>query len=1827
MISKKFFCSFLSLIGNILAYNLSLNEENNVPVFQPVPSLTINTIQLCKGGQSYQLFPFTQSSKNYVALSMTTCGIYIYDITDFQNYKLVFNNTLAPSGETTGISFSNITQYLWIAHSSGQFFGIDTKIQPFNIIVNGTSKGNIPINKITLWPLDNNILFLMCYTQFQIFDFRQQAQGLVYLQQVNVNGLNTFQINFVRSYAFALVTTSNIGIQFYMVNNGQDIENISFTYSCFLKPTFFDVVNFQLINENTIAIMMQYRGIYLYNIKDFLDYNGQVCTINIFQQICTTPNQGEGGQMYLSQDKKYLYAQFRQVGVRLYDMSQNTFQIVQNIFVESSSNDMNLNSSEDLLYYTNSLSLQIFQRTTPNFNREVPNLLLNTFQMASYNFFKEDTNLGNLDYYCFLNENKQELYLARADYGAAAFKYSGQGILESQSYVYRQQNSLFPTSRIAFLSDNSTAYLTRIGMGISIVDFSNPSSPIILKENVTLSSPFVAYVFVEFFKQFKFGFICNYINAYIISIEDPLNPFIISVLDTYKYTLGQTTLTRAVFNKDQNYVFMLLDSYGVITGNITNPLKPQIISSFFSHGCSNFQLILDDKYAVLTATFEGILIVQINSDYSLVQVSQLIVIGSIFNIKMMPNDQYFLATTYEYPSIILISIVDILNPVVVQIIGDTGAFGYYSICLSADNSQVFVTSQFYLYLLQIQNQIILHTQIYELKSLANSNEYSRQVLQKGQPLQVGQQIEMHLVPIYQTQGILVRDAQYYFQNVLQPLPSWMTFQPSTQILSLSISKNSLLKNNQGQYIDTIQQVVFLTYQSVTDSAFVNNYLQINSDDSLAIKQACLVTGYIDKSGYIQPSYTPSQKLSFGVNENIYLAKWNGSQLNLVKDFIQFILNQNIINYTINFYITQSIYVDLQNKNQMITSNQNDITVQLQMLEKLPDGSVIPTTKAKFVNKSYPSVLILISSAQDQLKMEGSLANINGILQNGVKYALSSLATPGNILIQMTVSDVVNYDYINTFEYQNLPFLSLQAPVTLSQETNLQQDLNSKYSGGQIFIQDSFQYQISSEVFTCPDSPMLQYSASIKQGDQFVNIPKDSWIQFSPTDRVFSGNPSVSNFNQYIVIQVNATDGYSFYIDKFTIIPNKIPFSYAFQLAIQILGPLFGLLGLYKYKHLIYNLSFKKQYIYSKDVAYVGEVYKKQIVITNQVRKQAQELWNFFKQKLGESEILYQLSEELMKENQVTSFEYYSPEQQKLDFQDIETDKRLSFEEEVMIKIYPYGVNSDEIGIVDKKSKKILIESSQKLNNAFKNSSLKKNENNINEDNQKEKYSNINVETGAIINNSSQCVLKQKKYEMDKLHQKRKSTYANFNSKSVAENIKQSLYMYDKITRLQHLEKNVNSNNIDDKISIFSEGQINFQQILIFIKEKQEQLPEKKRIINEQQLETLLNINSVLSQAISCFLVDYLLQKDKITKNIFDFMKNKACKYFLEIDWYKAYVEINPSFEEIHSNPYPQFTINEMTFRASLREIFRSLSRYYYDPITRFPKEIKFSRTLLQEAIKSRAIGFSIKPTQLLQVTQGESLHTFSHIIQSIKAFERNSDISCCQGIHKLLDIQYIEKGLTDNEKLPSWIHNIDLINGVILISGVPEKKDIGKIIIKVIDNEQFIVRSFQIQILQKSQDSTNLNQQNIFSNNKNQAQNDKKRQNSFKSSQFSQEGGLYESVRFKKASAFAKNANQQIELQQNPSHTMQGNSKVEDGNQPSFSRNDDKFIDLNEQNIQLFEENENYSKAIKTEREKMLEQNNMAQQTDHKPQQINDQSFVDSFDQSKLGILKDQIAN
>ncbi|KAL4488958.1 hypothetical protein ABPG72_005745 [Tetrahymena utriculariae] len=68
--------------------------------------------------------------------------------------------------------------------------------------------------------------------------------------------------------------------------------------------------------------------------------------------------------------------------------------------------------------------------------------------------------------------------------------------------------------------------------------------------------------------------------------------------------------------------------------------------------------------------------------------------------------------------------------------------------------------------------------------------------------------------------------------------------------------------------------------------------------------------------------------------------------------------------------------------------------------------------------------------------------------------------------------------------------------------------------------------------------------------------------------------------------------------------------------LEVLGPIFGLLGLYKYKSYSLNMIFQEKIMFSKDTAVVGKLYQKKIAVLGDEMQKSQLLFKGFLQKNG-----------------------------------------------------------------------------------------------------------------------------------------------------------------------------------------------------------------------------------------------------------------------------------------------------------------------------------------------------------------------------------------------------------------------------------------------------------------------------------------------------------------------------------------------------------------------------------------------------------------------------------
>ncbi len=49
--------------------------------------------------------------------------------------------------------------------------------------------------------------------------------------------------------------------------------------------------------------------------------------------------------------------------------------------------------------------------------------------------------------------------------------------------------------------------------------------------------------------------------------------------------------------------------------------------------------------------------------------------------------------------------------------------------------------------------------------------------------------------------------------------------------------------------------------------------------------------------------------------------------------------------------------------------------------------------------------------------------------------------------------------------------------------------------------------------------------------------------------------------------------------------------------------------------------------------------------------------------------------------------------------------------------------------------------------------------------------------------------------------------------------------------------------------------------------------------------------------------------------------------------------------------------------------------------------------------------------------------------------------------------------------MPSWFKSVELLHGVLIFIGLPEKKDIGDILVRIFNEDGYILRQFIINIV------------------------------------------------------------------------------------------------------------------------------------------------------------------
>ncbi|EGR28401.1 leucine rich repeat protein [Ichthyophthirius multifiliis] len=862
--------------------------------------------------------------------------------------------------------------------------------------------------------------------------------------------------------------------------------------------------------------------------------------------------------MDISKDEKFLFVGLRSIGVNIYDIRQvDNLILFETLPQTGLAINLKLNQDENLIFFSDSFNFMVFQRSIPNFNSDKPNLL----NFVQNNLFNDHMGDDKWTWRCDYKNYK--LYTASSSNGTICFDTNVQGnslkILSLINQVGIEDSNI--TDSVFVMNQQYVLGGISSG-GLSIISYEegynkpkvinqsqygftdNDSDSIFLNENQTLA------VIGNGNRGVTFLNINNLMDIQLISNFQPSEYGIIG------------TCEDALFTKDLNFAFATIRNYGVIALDIKNMKKPLLINKLYTRGGEGLAILKNQRNLIITDGFNGLTSVDISNPFSMVILHTLKLNGWTLHLRIIQNDQYALVTQTENGQLYLVDIRDLQNMQILQQFQYYKDNTAYDICLNEDLSKGFLMTKKGIVIMNLKNNIIIHTEIMLVQHDSFGQVYKTK-LDKGTILKIGEQIELHNVFIYSKRKIIFKKAYYYNNLQLNELPDWINFDLQTGIVQIQIQKEALKKNKQNIYAQTQKQIILLAYEEVQSEDFINKELNIDINKANDIFNNLFELGIINIINIITDKF----------NTEIKFRIEGQQQSQKIIKYIEFILKSKINYYPIEINIDSSLRFDFKNKQRQIITNQDTLIIYLEINED--DG--------KFQDIKYQGVLVSLSYKQNQIKIEGDTNSILNLLTRGIKLAIKKPID--DIKIQIKVIDYINYDIETVERLQDLQFINLNQPVRLNPELNLQQSFNKQYNEGKIYILEQFSFQIGNTIFIDKDNDQLTFSAKIYIDNKLYDIPVDFWLQFQPNERKFVGQPSLQEYNQIIKLLIISTDGYTEASDYLQIIVSKIPFTYIITMAVQILGPIVGVFGLWKYRFIIYNIMYRKNFFYSDEIAY------------------------------------------------------------------------------------------------------------------------------------------------------------------------------------------------------------------------------------------------------------------------------------------------------------------------------------------------------------------------------------------------------------------------------------------------------------------------------------------------------------------------------------------------------------------------------------------------------------------------------------------------------------------
>ncbi|KAL4479290.1 hypothetical protein ABPG73_019272 [Tetrahymena malaccensis] len=1128
------------------------------------------------------------------------------------------------------------------------------------------------------------------------------------------------------------------------------------------------------------------------------------------------------------------------------------------------------------------------------------------------------------------------------------------------------------------------------------------------------------------------------------------------------YTNPDTgTCCGAVFSHDTKYALSVVRNIGLYIYDISDMKNPKMVNQWRTNGGETLLRSKTDKIIYFVDGFNGLILLDSTQLPKIVVLGKFPTSGWANYISFTLNENYGIISTMDTGTLTLIDLSEKTNPRVIMTSTVQSQDSITSCIDPTGLNFIFSADAAGVRLYNLQSQVSIHVER-EVQSILTQgyNEISN-----NDPFQIGQIYRVRFVQLYRKPNQIINQI-YYYQNLeLKPLPTWMVIDNSDQsnrnlqiLLQIDVPKECL--DSQGSNISFLTIIIQTCFQlDYTSFIFNTTDVTTTSDESELIFTYLKQNGYLDGSNCATNFFDPIAYQYFNLSS--LFKSIDSNRLANIQSYVTETFKRSIVYNQFVFDVVSSLQFNQDNTQQMISAIQNDISVSF----SFPDGS-----QYVFIQKIYPNLIMYFNDQQTVIKIEGDLQYVNQALSSGILYydkkKQNNQTFSDSQVISIQIVDKFNYDL--NFQLQigsQLKFLKLKQSII--NQKNLQEQVDDQYQGASLTINESFLIQFDVKSFVDPDQIALSYEFLQEINTQYVSISSDSFIKSDNINLRLVGTPPSSYLFKKVYLRLKITNGYDTIYEDFSFNISIMPFSYVFNILIQILGPIAFAFGIYKKRVVFMNLYFKNQTMYSTETIYVNQFYRKKISILDQDYEVANQFFQKYvksayknakkmhsKQQLKKTKKPKQIQSVIQSQTKDQANEQpqqlqqeSTPKKAQIKLLNITKTEQLSFSEKANFQLEQ---NSEKEEIQLDNIQKIRLENETNLQNEDE------------QLNQTERNSAIHDQK----NTNLEFIKKQK-------------DQTPFNSSYFVKNIQHSNIQLqknkDNSNQLEQVAQNDIFKNVENKNYIYiklltqiQDGK--FDMDSLFSQIAKQKLNVQYNMLNfkiERYSKDLKDKGSKFYYCLKANVLRYLLDNDKVTLNAYQQVKKYALEagQYLQNDWYKLYVEVISSSQFVNNevaSAYPITKLKDDSIFDAFKMVKLIPENTSSDLFKTCLQQLGIDFNLIREVLFADTLGLNFISAKKILRCCGESLHLQKNQILSVEAYEKIEE-GLCLGLRKMFNLQYKSLPMSKYNSLPNWM-SYNCKSGALLLEGTPILTDINSYLIRMYDQSHFICYQYHLDI-------------------------------------------------------------------------------------------------------------------------------------------------------------------